>query len=599
MINVKEIAENATMQSFLNCYLRETGNGKEAPDVLKEAVTSLQAGKWEHVITVDLDRQGVTLLLPIQYWSLTGRHLFAFPLYYLAAGRKTWQQLDYVTAVTLIVKEWLIGNGKEGAEDELIHRVILSCQTTKSSIEYRLKDKEALTNKDVDFIDAEQSLLFGHLMHPTPKSKQGMTEKQEEKYSPEYKGTFLLHYFSVDKEYILQDSSLSIAASEAVYHELYESDNVDKEWLEKNEEEGRALIPAHPLQIETLLEKQEVQKLMKSGAVTYLGPLGKPYTATSSFRTVYNPESPFMYKFSVPVKVTNSLRVNQPKELARGVEVSRLLNTEVGERLHDAFPRFQIINDPAYMNVKTTEYVSGFEMIIRENPFYEKSENTSVIAALCQDHAYGGKARIHAIITDLAKREGRPVSEVSVDWFKHYLSITLDPMLWLYKTYGIALEAHQQNSVIQMKGGYPDTFYYRDNQGYYFCQSAAEKLKALVPGLNEDSDTVCEDHVADERFRYYFFFNHLFGLINAFGANGLVKEERLIGVLRAELEKHEPKEGSQLLQSLLEESDLPCKANLLTRLYDMDELVGPMEAQSVYTKVPNPLENEVKLHYAL
>ena len=34
---------------------------------------------------------------------------------------------------------------------------------------------------------------------------------------------------------------------------------------------------------------------------------------------------------------------------------------------------------------------------------------------------------------------------------------------------------------------------------------------------------------------------------------------------------------------------LPCKANFLTRVHDMDELVGSLETQSVYVNVENPL----------
>ena len=176
-----------------------------------------------------------------------------------------------------------------------------------------------------------------------------------------------------------------------------------------------------------------------------------------------------------------------------------------------------------------------------------------------------------------------------------------DLMIWLFHTYGIALEAHQQNSVIQLKNGYPETFYYRDNQGYYFSESKVEKLKKLLPDLNQESDTVCADEVAEERLRYYFFFNHLFGLINGFGANGLIEEERLMNLVKERLEIHEQQwgEDSNLLSSLLYQPVLPCKANLLTRFYDMDELVGPMEAQSVYTMVKNPLAKEVEIHHVL
>jgi siderophore synthetase component len=597
MKNSKEIAEQATMQSFLNCYLRETGNYSEESGY--EHHPSLK--QFEKVIVSHLVLQQIELIIPVKYWSLTDRHLFDFPLYY-RIGESEFKPLDYVTLTSLIVKEFLLDKSHRGAEDELLLRVILSCRSIKSYIESRVHDNGALTDEEFDYIDAEQSLLFGHMLHPTPKSKQGLTEQEDHLYSPEYKGEFQLHYFSAEKSLVLQDSSADNSAASIILGELKDDSDVDQKWLHQLIEDGdRILLPVHPLQVKTLLEKVNIQDLMAEERLEYIGPLGKRFTATSSFRTVYSRESQYMYKFSVPVKITNSLRINQKKELARGVEVSRLLETEVGKSLNREFPQFKVIQDPAYLNLDLKEEISGFELVIRENPFYENSRGTSLIAALCQDHAYGGKARIHSIIKGVAQRENRSLEEVSLDWFDRYLSLTLDPMIWLFHTYGIALEAHQQNSVIKLKNGYPETFYYRDNQGYYYSESKVEKLKELLPELNQESDTICSDEVAEERLRYYFFFNHLFGLINGFGANGLIEEERLMNLVKERLENHEQQwgEDSNLLSSLLYQPVLPCKGNLLTRFYDMDELVGPMEAQSVYTMVKNPLAKEVEIHHVL
>jgi siderophore synthetase component len=595
--NYKEMAEHATMQSFLNCYLRETGNYAEESRYDNDP----SLGQYEKVIVSHLVLQQIELIIPLKYWSLTDRHLFGFPLYY-RVGESELKPLDYITLTTFVVKEFLLDKHQHGSEDELLLRVILSCRSIKSYVESRLHDNDALMDEEFDYIDAEQSLLFGHLLHPTPKSKQGLTDQEDRTYSPEYKGEFQLHYFSADPSLVEQDSSTTQAASSIIFDQLKADSGVDQNWLQQvQEENGRVLLPIHPLQVKTVLEKVNVQELMAEGRLEYIGPLGKCFTATSSFRTVYSKESRYMYKFSVPVKITNSLRINQKKELARGVEVSRLLETEVGKSLNKEFPRFKVIKDPAYLNLDLNEEVSGFELVIRENPFYENSRGTSLIAALCQDHAYGGKARIHSIIRGIAQRENRSLEEVSLDWFDRYLSLTLDPMIWLFHTYGIALEAHQQNSVVQLKNGYPETFYYRDNQGYYYSESKVEKLKELLPDLNQESDTICSDEVAEERLRYYFFFNHLFGLINGFGANGLIEEDRLMNLVKERLENHEQQwgEDSNLLSSLLYQPVLPCKGNLLTRFYDMDELVGPMEAQSVYTMVKNPLAKEVEIHHVL
>ncbi|TDL34184.1 IucA/IucC family siderophore biosynthesis protein [Jeotgalibacillus sp. S-D1] len=596
-MNTKELAERATIQSFLNCYLRETGNYS---DGIRYKDQPLLSGKTGKIIVSSLAKQHIELIIPVKYWSLTDRHLFDFPIFYHTGDHEELKPIDYITLTALIVKELLLVKNSEEAEDELLLRVILSCRSIKSYIENRVNDTDALTDEDFDYIEAEQSLLLGHMLHPTPKSKQGLTENEDQLYAPELKGEFQLHYFSVEKSLITQDSSKAVSASSIIFKELGQDSAVDQTRL-KELANDRIFIPVHPLQVKTLLEKEEVQSLLAENRMEYLGPLGKLFTATSSFRTVYSRESKYMYKFSVPVKITNSLRINQQKELARGVEVTRLLETEVGQHLAQQFPGFKVIQDPAYLNVRLKEEISGFEVVIRDNPFYENSAQTSLIAGLCQDHAFGGNNRLHSIIRGIAIRENRKVDDVSLDWFNQYLSLTLDPMIWLFHTYGIALEAHQQNSLIQLEDGYPKTFYYRDNQGYYYSESHVEKLKALLPDLNQKSDTICADHVAEERLRYYFFFNHLFGLINGFGASGLIAEERLIDALRHRLELHEQEfEGdSDLLNSLLYQPALPCKANLLTRFHDMDELVGPMEAQSVYTMVKNPLVKEVEIQHVI
>ncbi|SDZ82746.1 Siderophore synthetase component [Thalassobacillus cyri] len=571
MKNVQVVAENATMQSFLNCYLKETGNFhiESANGTVKK-------------ITCPLSNQGIDLTIDVKYWSETGRHLFEFPLYY-QTGKET-KPIDYVTLAALITKELALMHNQVDAEDELILRVILSCKNLKKYLEHRLRDSNHLSSNEFNYIEAEQSLIFGHLLHPTPKSKQGITEEEDNRFSPEMNGKFQLHYFLATDTQVVQDSSLSVSAQDIIQGELPKEELVT--------DEAGALIPAHPLQARALLKKASVQQMLKENKLKYLGPLGSEFTATSSFRTVYSPESKYMYKFSVPIKITNSLRMNQQKELDRGVEVSRLLQTALGDDLKRNFPDFHVISDPAYIRVDIPgEEEVSLDCIIRENPFYGNDSDAILAAGLGQDHPFGEQSRLYSIIHRIAEKENRSLQAASEDWFKRYLSITLDPVLWLYETYGIALEAHQQNSIVQLKDGYPDSFYYRDNQGYYFREKKADELRQLLPTLNEKSDTICTEAIAEERLRYYFFFNHLFGVINGFGANGLIAEEDLLRVLRERLETHHKQAGDAkpLLHSLLTNEKLPSKANLLTRFHDMDELIGSLETQSVYTMAANPL----------
>ncbi|MCY9222490.1 IucA/IucC family siderophore biosynthesis protein, partial [Bacillus licheniformis] len=136
----------------------------------------------QKTLIVPLERQQIELIVPIKYWSKTGRHLFSFPLYYQTAQNGKPLPLDYVTLVSLASKELLLQQSRGGAEDEFMLRVILSCRNISRYVEERADDQSELSRADFTFIEAEQSLLLGHLMHPTPKSRQGMKPEEESIY---------------------------------------------------------------------------------------------------------------------------------------------------------------------------------------------------------------------------------------------------------------------------------------------------------------------------------------------------------------------------------------------------------------------------------
>ncbi|MCQ6275225.1 IucA/IucC family siderophore biosynthesis protein [Bacillus sp. V3B] len=566
-----------TMQNMINCYIRETGQG--VWQTVKEKTN-------EEVLVIELKKQPVTLYFPVKYRSVTGRHLFKRELSYQIHYHEM-QMLDIVTLLSLLMKE--ITDDLLQVND-LIVRVLLSYENMNLFIERRKQELEECYKWDKTFLQSEQSLLIGHQLHPTPKSRQGILPEEESVFAPELKGEFQLHYFRAHRSLVREQSAYNQSATNKIKMQLKQDDTVPKEFIVQYcQNDEYTLIPMHPLQARFLLGKEEVGNWFQKGHLSYLGPQGELFYPTSSVRTVYSPRADVMYKFSIPVKITNSLRVNKMKELKRGVEVTRLLQASIESELHAHHPAFQIIKDPAYVTLGDEEL--GFEVMIRDNPFKETDgNNTTLLASLCQDHVYGEASQLANIINRISKSENLTTEQVSEIWFKRYIDITLKPMMWLYTQKGIALEAHQQNSIIKLdQEGYPLTFYYRDNQGYYFMKSKEAELRELLSTLNGESDTVCEDALAEERFRYYVFFNHLFGLVNAFGVSELIDEKKLLTLLREELEPYLSQDHTKLVSSLLGNQELPCKANLLTRVHDMDELVGSLETQSVYVNVDNPL----------
>ena len=168
-------------------------------------------------------------------------------------------------------------------------------------------------------------------------------------------------------------------------------------------------------------------------------------------------------------------------------------------------------------------------------------------------------------------------------------------MLWLDGEAGIALEAHQQNTLLLLDSdGWPAGGRYRDNQGYYFRESRRAELDARLPGIGKHSDTFVSDDVTDERFAYYLGINNVFGLVGALGSQRLADERLLLAALRrflAGVSTGPARTRSTLPAHLLDSPVLRCKANLLTRLHGLDELVGPVDTQSVYVTITNPLHS--------
>lgn len=584
MCNARTIAERATLESFLNAYVKETGNGE----------------RKGNLIEVHLPHMKTVLLIPIRYWSATGRHVFSFPLYYRRESESEKNELDDLTAVTLISQELAKVRGNQAQVDEFLMRVLLSKQNLYRFVEARMSREEDVFQQDCDFLEAEQSLIFGHLLHPTPKSRQGMDEEEMAQYSPELKGQFSLHYFRAHRSLVRESSSFAKSASELIKDELKKDPVVCERFRHSYlQDDNYALLPVHPYQAGKLLQKRAVAEAIRSGKLTYLGSVGSPYAPTSSVRTVYRRDAAFMYKFSLDVKITNSVRKNLFKELERGVEVSRLLSGNID--LSD--DSFSIVKDPAYITLGGELSGLGFETVLRENPFCRGEEKRAIVLAAFGQSLPGEREnRIGRIIHRIAASEGRPVAEIAKIWFRRYLQRSVRPIVKLYLRHGIALEAHQQNTVVCLdEKGYPKKVFYRDNQGYYFCRSKADDLSRLVPGFNEKSDTVCDDAVADERLRYYLFFNNVFGLINAFGTAGVCDERELLADVREELIRLRSfdRPETRLIDSLLQDERLPCKGNFLTRFHDMDELAGSLETQSVYVLVANPLHEGVKKSGAL
>ncbi|MFF4188658.1 IucA/IucC family protein [Streptomyces sp. NPDC001691] len=561
-------AEAAAVENLLRCWVRE--NDLAAPD--------------GPVLRIPLPASGTALLVPVPYWSATGWHRFGRPA--LEGGSAGAPPADAVTVAALLGRE---AGQSEGAD--LVGRVADSVRRTADFIADRRTRPGPRETADL-FLTAEQSLLLGHPLHPTPKSREGLSESEVRRYSPELHGSFPLHWMAVDPSVLAADSAWTeggrTVAAGALTQRFAEGLQLPP---------GTVALPLHPWQARDVVQRPAVAALLAAGLLHDLGPHGDDWHPTSSVRTVHRPGADAMLKLSLGVRITNSRRENLRKELHRGVEVHRLLRAGLGEEWQSAHPCFDIVRDPAWLAVDTPEGepVPGLDVVVRHNPF-TTTDDAVCIAALTAPRPLPGRPGTHSRLADLvsrlAARTGRPTTAVSAEWFLRYLDQVVRPLLWLDGTAGIALEAHQQNTIVLLDpNGWPVGGRYRDNQGYYFRESHRAALERRLPGIGATSDTFVADAVTDERFAYYLGINNVLGLVGAFGAQHLADERVLLAALRQFLTKAAGL-GSPLPAQLLDSATLRCKANLLTRLHGLDELVGPVDTQSVYVTIANPLHTD-------
>ncbi|WSN45628.1 IucA/IucC family protein [Streptomyces sp. NBC_01334] len=601
-------ADAAAVENLLRCWVRETG--LPAPH--------------DGVLRVPLPASGLTLLAPVHYWSPTGWHRFGLPR--LAGAPEHSPPADAVTVAALLVREALRDGGpsdgtteaavvahvgalpverataaapkpcpahtnrSSGEGVDLVARVADSVRRTAAFIGERRKRSD---DRPDLFLTAEQALLLGHPLHPTPKSREGLSEGEARLCSPESRGSFPLRWLAVSPCVVATDSAWTEGGRPVPAARL--TARLGGAGLPLPT--GFAALPVHPWQLREVRHRPEVEALFDAGLLQDLGAHGPSWHPTSSVRTVHRTGAPAMLKLSLGLRITNSRRENLRKELHRGVEVHRLLRAGLAQQWQAAHPDFDIVRDPAWLAVDGADGLplTGLDVMIRHNPFAPE-DDVSCIAGLVAprpDTAFAHRSRLTAIVGHLAARTGRPLSAVAAEWFLRYLEQVVRPVLWLDGEAGIALEAHQQNTLLLLDpDGWPTGGRYRDNQGYYFRESSRAELEARLPGIGEHSDTFVSDDVTDERFAYYLGINNVLGLIGAFGSQRIADEQLLLAAFRrflADAASGPRRLRGSLPARLLDSPRLRCKANLLTRLHGLDELVGPVDTQSVYVTIANPL----------
>ncbi|MCO1336434.1 hypothetical protein MO867_19040 [Microbulbifer sp. OS29] len=576
-------AERLSANCFFNALLRETDSGSW----YERSDQRFPEGIRVPAVRIALPASAAELWLNASYRSECGRHQFVLPMVWRTAEGID-KPIELAVAAQLVAEEpTFFPCAVPEARAQFTRRVSASVKNMSQALAARSADIETLFNQPLTFSESEQALLCGHSIHPTPKSRDPFTDEDAERFAPEFGNKFALLWLGVDPQFLRSASGAEISAEQ--FSELVRSTDGAPP-----APKGFIAIPAHPWQWRQLCEDPRVAELLASGKIIQLGLGGEPWRATSSLRAIYSGKSPYMLKFSLSLRLTNSVRTLQPKEMVRGLEVLKVRQTPLGQEFANRYPRFQVLAEPAYLMLADScgEQIIESLVMFRENPFLnESAENTCLLATLTQDNPSGDSCRAAQLVFRFAEDGEISTGAAARRWFGAFLDAVIEPLLIAQADFGILFGAHQQNLILTFEGALPVAGYFRDCQGSGYSRVGEELLKPYLPNLAQSSENVIDEKMANRLFVYYLIVNSCFGLISALSAAGLLSERQLLSQLRERLEllnKGQRRDHS-CLEYLLNAEEIWAKGNFQCAVIGMNETTTE-DPLSIYHKMANPLK---------
>lgn len=546
-------ADDVVAHTLLNCLLREVSG--------PEHQTAVADG---HLL-LRLPRAGALLRVALRRTSLIGAHRFTGPVAERHAD--AWKELDWYRLAEYVHDELSLRTGVRN--DEFLDQVVSSHRGVSAALSL---PRAPLDEAAVDYLESEQSLLFGHRFHPTPKARSGDPASWAA-YAPEAGATFPLRHFAVREHLVAEECSEPGAAGP-----------LDRL---RPVPAGYRLLPAHPWQYGLLHDHPALRAALACGDILDLGTGDVAATPTASVRTLYDGDT--FLKFSLNIRITNCLRKNAAYELSGAVALTRLLEPVLTD-LAARFPACAMLREPAYRSLALPGadgrpdlgLLEGFGVIVRDGlDAHLRPGVTPLLAAAVADEYPTGAAHISRLLAGTGPQD-------ALDWWTAYLRLLLPPVLAAYFDHGVVLEPHLQNVLIGVDGdGFPVQVLLRDLEGTKLVPEQHAATLAALPADVADPMTYDAERGWD-RVMYCLLVNHVAELLAALADLHPPTETALWARVRTVLCEYADDHGCPpRLSALLAGVPLPAKANLLTRW----ERKADREAG--YVRLPSPLAEDV------
>jgi N2-citryl-N6-acetyl-N6-hydroxylysine synthase len=569
-----DLAVQHSSTSFLNSFLKEW---KE--HAIIETPIAIRS-RTESSICIQIKVQDGEWLLPLNFKSALGRHRYASPFFFMnSSGVVT--ETGFKDLAPALAKLW------SGNPSSFLKRLENSIANMALILENQRSESQSS-----NFLDTEQALALGHNFHPTPKSREGFTRDEFLRFSPETHGHFPLVWMLVEPSCLAFEKASSFQDHQALKTMLEQAISEVSPSAGERLGAGYLPFPMHPWQKERLVNHAEVKALIDRGLIFEVGLSSDSWHPTSSVRTVYSPNAPYMLKFSLSLKLTNSVRHLIEREAVRGLQVTDVLATEKGQKFLNDCKTFSLMREPAFVALKGSEGILAESIVVlRENPFQSShQEKVGLLATLAQDSVFGEVTPLQTCVQKVATKFGLTIEDSAVLWLKKYFEHAMQPLIRAQSHYGLLFGAHQQNLLLKLEDGLPIGAYFRDCQGTGYTSLGQKLFGHLVPTLSEANGNILKGREGNDVFGYYLLLNSTFNLISALANLDSRLEKRLIETLRADLNEllHTNPPDPSWLHYVLKDRELMHKGNFACSVRELNEntVANPF---SIYTPIPNVL----------
>lgn len=531
--------------------------------------------KENHYITIEFEQ--VLLNVHYKYESALSRYEFDGPIIYMNHQHK--ESVDSLeNLLDILVTDFHIDIPFH-LKSELIHsrdsfiEVYKEFDTRHEYLQRHdkyINDSERLNfftwleklkkNNDIDDVLYSESLIFeGHPTHPLTKTKLPLSMEEVRIYSPEFEKIINLKVMLIHNEYvnvttILDHSQFILNEVIPEYLDELHTFMNDRERLLKDYK----VILVHPWQYEHTIRNKFKEWLQNHILIST--PFHVPSKATSSFRTMSLINHPYHVKLPVNVQATSAVRTVSPETTIDGPKLSQALHRELNQ-----YTQLDVVLEPYGLFAKTdSDDARQLACIIREKPFIKNDGILLVTGALVNKNVVDNEITVDSYL----KWMNDDINQHTIHQFmRNYTRQLVIPLLALIQDYGIALEAHMQNTLVHLGPEYQIQFIVRDLGGSRIdIKTLSQKLKHI----EVENKSLLADSIEEVimKFQHAVVQNQLAELIFHFKKYDFIKEEELFNIIQEEIEVaiNDTKPHADTLRKVLFGPTITVKALLKMRM---------------------------------